>query len=158
MKGLRPSVLALIFTLSRALISPTPKVVNVCTGKSCRSGGSLQTIESFRLLRGDDSFEVVADGSCTSNCGKGPNVWVNDGRIYNGVDSDEISLLSAILEIEVGTYDSPKILSSLEKYVALLSTSHPPPSSFDGIVEVLKSSKFTYALASVLLSRAESYR
>ncbi|GMI27002.1 hypothetical protein TrRE_jg12092 [Triparma retinervis] len=120
--------------------------------------GAMTTYDHFKLLQTEGRFEVKVDGSCISNCGKGPNVWVTE-RIYNGVSPDDVSLFSAILEIEVGgPSEPPLILAAVEAYVGLISADSqrlPPPSAYDDIIDVLKTSKFTYALASALISRAE---
>ena len=90
------TVLLLSLTLSSSL------TLNVCLGKTCSKQRSLETYHNLSLFTSKD-VKIVGDPSCTSNCGKGPNVrGTKTGVLYNEIEATDVALMSAIIEIEGG--------------------------------------------------------
>jgi len=111
------------------------KPFQVCTNKTCSKRGSRKTISTFSILK-----QKVERCSCVSKCGEGPNVLGPSGRIYNGVEFDDITLISAIIEIETGD----AIPSTVMTAVSLVSDANKTKDS------VSKHEKLTKAIQLLL--------
>ena len=105
------TILSFFNILSNSIALAPDHIIRVCQNKDCRKrfsprapdGSLVQTVQDLLPADGDDSPKISIESSgCLSQCGKGPNVCVencNTGkeRLFFGVDS--ASSAAAILDV-----------------------------------------------------------
>ncbi len=67
----------------------------ICLGSSCYSRGNNKNLEIINELIKNNELNVeveISGNLCEDNCGKGPNLRIND-KIYNKVDPNSITEL-----------------------------------------------------------------
>ena len=63
-------------------------VVKVCVNKECKRAGSKKTCGMFQALA-EGTGVTIEEVICLDECGMGPNVELPDGKVVNGVKTEE---------------------------------------------------------------------
>jgi NADH:ubiquinone oxidoreductase subunit E len=62
--------------------------VKVCVNKECKRAGSKKTCGMFQALA-EGTGVTIEEVICLDECGMGPNVELPDGKVVNGVKTEE---------------------------------------------------------------------
>ena len=62
--------------------------VKVCVNKECKRAGSNRTVALFEALA-EGTGVTIEEVICLDECGMGPNVELPDGKVVNGVKTEE---------------------------------------------------------------------